>query len=104
MSTKNKDLTYEILREYEVEEIWEVNRINTYQGVSRLETALTKDLITARKIADDFKDRLENNQEVVVSLMRLENKEYNEVSGRILFSKRDNILKSTEDYQVIVVK
>lgn len=79
-----------------IEEIWEVVILGTYGGCTRVEFSLTEDLKTAKSIAKEYKEKLENCQEVIVALVGLTNGKREELFGRIVYRKGDDGIVETK--------
>src|SRR5699024_10387482 len=99
MNLKNKVYSnYEEVKKADINEIWEVVILDTYKGTRRLEDLMTEDLNMARKIAKNYKNKLENIQEVIVALVAIENRELKERFGRIIYRKQDDTVRMVEEF------
>lgn len=99
MNLKNKVYSnYEEVKKADINEIWEVVILDTYKGTRRLEYLMTEDLNMARKIANNYKNKLENIQEVIVALVAIENGELKERFGRIIYRKQDDTVRIVEEF------
>lgn len=72
--------------------------LDTYKGTRRLEYLMTEDLNMARKIAKNYKNKLENIQEVIVALVVIENGELKERFGRIIYRKQEDTVRIVEEF------
>lgn len=94
MKLKNKVYSnYENVKKADIDEIWEVVILDTYNGIKRLEYLMTEDLDVARKLADNYKNKLNNCEEIIMAKLVLINDDFREVFARIVFSKRNNEIK-----------
>lgn len=59
---------------------------------------MTEDLNMSRKIAKNYKNKLENIQEVIVALVAIENGELKERFGRIIYRKQDDTVRIVEEF------
>lgn len=99
MNFKNRVYTnYEDVKKADINEVWEVVILDTYKGTKRLEYLMTEDLNIARKIAENYKNKLENIQEVIVALVAIENGELGERFGRTIYRKQEGIIKIVEEF------
>lgn len=52
----------------------------------------------ARKIAKNYKNKLENIQEVIIALVAIENGELKERFGRIIYRKQEDTVRIVEEF------
>lgn len=66
--------------------------------IARNTQLMTEDLNIARKIANNYKNKLKNIQEVIVALVAIENGELKERFGRIIYRKQDDTVRIVEEF------